>query len=37
MISISKDEHLPSFWNRGPGGGVGNGPFVELLVEKNIP
>ena len=26
MISISKAEHLPSFWNRGPGE-LGNGQF----------
>ena len=32
MISISKAEHLPSFWNRGPGGLV-NG----LLCRKLFP
>ena len=28
MISISKAEHLPSFWNRGPGE-LGNGLFLS--------
>ena len=36
MISISKAEHLPSFWNRGPGQ-LGNGllvsPSVLSLIE----
>ena len=31
MISISKAEHLPSFWNRGPGE-LGNG----LLLAKGV-
>ena len=30
MISISKDEHLLSFWNRGPGE-LGNGLLVRTL------
>ena len=29
IISISKAEHLPSFWNRGPGE-LGNGLFIWL-------
>ena len=33
MISISKAEHLPSFWNRGPGE-LGNGLFPFNLISK---
>ena len=35
MISISKAEHLPSFWNRGPGQ-LGNGLLVSLSVFSLI-
>ena len=43
MISISKAEHLPSFWNRGPGE-LGNGLVswqanLELVIGlvRNVP
>ena len=32
MISISKAEHLPSFWNRDPGK-LGNGLYLARLLE----
>ena len=35
MISISKAEHLPSFWNRGPGE-LGNGLFNFLPNEEKV-
>ena len=39
MISISKAEHLPSFWNRGPGQ-LGNGLLnmpIQQVEWKNVP
>ena len=33
MISISKTEHLPSFWNRGQGE-LGNGQLKTYANEK---
>ena len=36
MISISKAEHLPSFWFRGPGE-LGNGLLLTFLRIKKIP
>jgi len=35
IISISKAEHLPSFWNRGPGE-LGNGLLVLRLEKKAL-
>ena len=34
MISISKAEHLVSFWNRGPGE-LGNGLFVFRQLSRD--
>ena len=36
MISISKAEHLPSFWNRGPGE-LGNGPLIASAHSRTRP
>ena len=36
MISISKAEHLPSFWNRGPGE-LGNGLLALDLISSFKP
>ena len=35
MISISKAEHVPSFWNRGPGE-LGNGLLVYIPFKLGI-
>ena len=36
MISISKAEHLPSFWNRGPGE-FGHGLLITLFAAGTSP